>query len=109
MGFNKIQFNSEHGIKPESIKKAIKETLDDDNYISNKNIEKISSTLNIRKRFPKVDQSNVINVIKELEKEMYRNAKDLEFEKAAKLRDQISSLQDNFLDMPNKQKKKQRS
>tara|TARA_B100000614_G_scaffold244830_1_gene249391 strand:- start:2038 stop:4071 length:2034 start_codon:yes stop_codon:yes gene_type:complete len=98
-----MQFNSEHGIKPESIKKAIKETLDDDNYISNKNIEKISSTLNIRKRFPKVDQSNVINVIKELEKEMYRNAKDLEFEKAAKLRDQISSLQDNFLDMPNKQ------
>ena len=59
--------------------------------------------MNIRKRFPKVDQSNVINVIKELEKEMYRNAKDLEFEKAAKLRDQISSLQDNFLDMPNKQ------
>ena len=98
-----MQFNSEHGIKPESIKKAIKETLDDDNYISNKNIEKISSTLNIRKRFPKVDQSNVINVIKELEQEMYRNAKDLEFEKAAKLRDQISSLQDNFLDMPNKQ------
>ena len=31
---------------------------------------------------------------------MYSHAKDLEFEKAAKIRDQIESLQANFLDMP---------
>ena len=49
-----------------------------------------------------------MNVVKELEKEMYSNAKNLEFEKAAKIRDQIASLQDNFLDMPNKQKKTSR-
>ena len=103
-----LSFNEENIIKPESIKKAIQGTLDDDNFTSNKNLEKISSASNIRKKFPKIDQTNIINVIKELEKEMYSNAKDLEFEKAAKIRDQITSLQENFLDMPNKQKKTSR-
>jgi len=40
---------------------------------------------------------------------MFKYARELEFEEAAKIRDQITSLQDNFLDMPNKQQKKQRS
>jgi excinuclease ABC subunit B len=31
--------------------------------------------------------------IQELEKEMYQHARDLEFEEAARLRDQIKSLQ----------------
>ena len=102
------QFNKANNIKPMSIKKAIKETLDDDNYISNKKLEKISFTPKVKKKFPHIDQSNVVNVVKELEKEMFKCARELEFEQAAKIRDQITSLQDNFLDMPNKQKKKQR-
>ena len=102
------EYNKLNNIKPTSIKKAIKETLDDDNYISNKKLEKISFTPKVRKKYPQVNQSNVINVVKELEKEMFRCARELEFEEAAKIRDQITSLQDNFLDMPNKQKKKQR-
>ena len=103
------EYNKKNNIKPTSIKKAIKETLDDNNYISNKKLEKISFTPKVKKKFPKINQSNVINVVKELEKEMFSCARELEFEEAAKIRDQITSLQDNFLDMPNKQKKKQRS
>ena len=103
------EYNRINNIKPTSIKKAIQETLDDDNYISNKKLEKISFTPKVKKKFPQINQSNVINVVKELEKEMFRCARELEFEEAAKIRDQITSLQDNFLDMPNKQKKKQRS
>ena len=102
------KYNKVNDIKPTSIKKAIRDTLDDDNYISNKKLEKISFTPRVKKKFPQIDQSNVINVVKELEKEMFRYAKDLEFEQAAKIRDQITSLQDNFLDMPNKQSKKSR-
>jgi len=36
---------------------------------------------------------------------MFSHAKDLEFEKAAKIRDQIETIQENFLDMPNKNKR----
>ena len=35
---------------------------------------------------------------------MFVHARDLEFEKAAQIRDQIATIQENFLDLPNKNK-----
>ena len=100
-----ILHNDKHNIKPESIKKAIKEALDEDIYISAKKLDKLTLISNVKKKFPKVNSDNVISVIKELEKYMFSHAKDLEFEKAAKIRDQIETIQENFLDMPNKNKR----
>jgi len=100
-----ILHNNKHNIKPESIKKAIKEALDEDIYISAKKLDKLTLISNVKKKFPKVNSDNVISVIKELEKHMFSHAKDLEFEKAAKIRDQIETIQENFLDMPNKNKR----
>ena len=100
-----IQHNNKHNIKPESIKKAIKEALDEDIYISAKKLDKLTLISNVKKKFPKVNGDNVISVIKELEKHMFSHAKDLEFEKAAQIRDQIETIQENFLDMPNKNKR----
>jgi len=99
-----LRHNIENNITPTSIKKAIRQTLDDDDYISSNKIEKLSQLSNLKKKFNKIDSDNVISVINELEKQMYNLAKDLEFEKAAKIRDQISELQRNFLSMPNRQK-----
>ena len=100
-----IQHNNKHNIKPESIKKAIKDALDEDIYISAKKLDKLTLISNVKKKFPKVNSDNVISVIKELEKHMFSHAKDLEFEKAAQIRDQIETIQENFLDMPNKNKR----
>ena len=100
-----IQHNNKHDIKPESIKKAIKEALDEDIYISAKKLDKLTLISNVKKKFPKVNSDNVISVIKELEKHMFSHAKALEFEKAAQIRDQIETIQENFLDMPNKNKR----
>jgi len=99
-----LRHNIENNITPTSIKKAIRQTLDDDDYISSNKIEKLSQLSNLKKKFNKIDSDNVISVINELEKQMYNLAKDLEFEKAANIRDQISELQRNFLSMPNRQK-----
>ena len=103
----KIQtsFNKLHNIKPESIKKAIKDALDDDIYVSNKKLDKLTLISNVKKKFPKVSGSNVTSVIKELEKHMFMHAKNLEFEKAAQIRDQISTIEENFLDMPKKNRR----
>ena len=103
----KIQtsFNKLHNIKPESIKKAIKEALNDDIYVSNKKLDKLTLISNVKKKFPKVSGNNVISVIKELEKHMFMHAKNLEFEKAAQIRDQISTIEENFLDMPKKNRR----
>jgi excinuclease ABC subunit B len=100
-----IQHNNKHNIKPESIKKAIKEALDEDIYISAKQLDKLTLISNVKKKFPRVTSDNVTSVIKELEKHMFSHAKDLEFEKAAQIRDQIETIQENFLDMPNKNKR----
>ena len=95
-----VSFNKMNNIKPQGIKKAIKEYLDEDIYLSNKKIDKVANISEIKKRFPKVKESNVHLIIKKLENQMFEYAKDLEFEKAAELRDQISSLQESFLEMP---------
>ena len=103
-----IRHNEKYNIKAEGIKKAIKEALDEDIYVSSKKLDKLSLISNVKKKFPKVNGDNVISVIKELEKHMFSHAKDLEFEKAAQIRDQIETIQANFLDMPNKNKRSKR-
>ncbi len=103
-----IAHNKKNNIKPEGIKKAIKEALDEDVYVSGKKLDKLTLISNVKKKFPKVNGDNVISVIKELEKHMFAHAKDLEFEKAAQIRDQIETIQENFLDMPNKNKRSKR-
>tara|TARA_Y100000992_G_C21262505_1_gene492075 strand:+ start:49 stop:2079 length:2031 start_codon:yes stop_codon:yes gene_type:complete len=103
-----ISHNEKYNIKAEGIKKAIKEALDEDIYVSSKKLDKLSLISNVKKKFPKVNGDNVISVIKELEKHMFSHAKDLEFEKAAQIRDQIETIQANFLDMPNKNKRSKR-
>ncbi|MEC9206119.1 MAG: excinuclease ABC subunit UvrB [Pseudomonadota bacterium] len=95
-----IKFNKENNIRPEGIKKAVREYLDEDVYLSNKKLDKVTYISEVKKRFPKVKESNAHIIIGKLEKQMFQYAKDLEFEKAAELRDQISSIQENFLDMP---------
>ncbi len=100
-----ISHNKKNNIKPEGIKKAIKEALDEDVYVSAEKLDKLTLISNVKKKFPKVNSDNVISVIKELEKHMFSHAKDLEFEKAAQIRDQIETIQSNFLDMPNKNKR----
>jgi excinuclease ABC subunit B len=99
-----VEHNKKNNIKPEGIKKAIKEALDEDIYVSAKKLDKLTLISNVKKKYPKVNGDNVISVIKELEKHMFVHARDLEFEKAAQIRDQIATIQENFLDLPNKNK-----
>ena len=99
-----IEHNKKNNIKPEGIKKAIKEALDEDIYVSAKKLDKLTLISNVKKKYPKVSGDNVVSVIKELEKHMFGHARDLEFEKAAQIRDQIATIQENFLDLPNKNK-----
>ena len=55
---------------------------------------------NKKKKLTKVNSNNVTSIITQLEKEMYNHAKNLEFEDAAKIRDQINDLQEKYLMLP---------
>ena len=95
-----IAYNDENNIKPKGIKKDIREALDEDTYIDNDSLDKLQIVSNSKKKFTKVNSNNVTSIITELEKEMYNHANNLEFEDAAKLRDQINELQEKYLMLP---------
>jgi excinuclease ABC subunit B len=95
-----MQFNEDNNIQPVSIKKDIRQALDEDSYIENDALDKLQLVSSSKKKFTKVNSDNVTSIISQLEKEMYNHAKNLEFEQAAKIRDQINELQEKYLMFP---------
>ena len=95
-----MQFNEDNNIQPVSIKKDIRQALDEDSYIENDALDKLQLVSSSKKKFTKVNSGNVTSIISQLEKEMYNHAKNLEFEQAAKIRDQINELQEKYLMFP---------
>lgn len=85
-----IAYNKEHNITPQTIHKAVEDILEREKQDA---IENENNDLRIRKSaYNMLDPSQRKKYIAELEKEMLQAAKDLEFEKAAVLRDEISNI-----------------
>ena len=95
-----VSYNKSNNIKPVGVQKDIREALDEDTYINNDSLDKLQIVSNSKKKFTKVNSNNVTSIITQLEKEMYNHAKNLEFEDAAKIRDQINDLQEKYLMLP---------
>jgi excinuclease ABC subunit B len=76
-------YNKEHGITPQGIKKAIKDIT-----------ERVRIVAEARAAYTPtpISKDEVIRLIKDLESQMRKAAKNLEFEKAALLRDRIIEL-----------------
>ena len=82
-----VTFNQEHGIQPVSIYKAVRDLTD---QLSVRAVAE--SKPEYRVRGERMERSEMQRVITELEKQMKEAAKNLEFEKAAVLRDQVFEL-----------------
>jgi excinuclease ABC subunit B len=80
------KYNREHGITPKSIVKPVKELLA---------IEELDY-VRLPVKLPKdiKSEEDLIEKINRLEKEMWECAKRWEFEKAAKLRDEVKKLRE---------------
>jgi len=79
-----IAYNAEHGITPESVKKAIY-ALD----INDKDLQADAIELMAGAGVPRED---LLAIVRDLEKEMRRLAKELQFEDAGRVRDRIIAL-----------------
>ncbi|MFB0545561.1 MAG: excinuclease ABC subunit UvrB [Anaerolineae bacterium] len=86
-----IAYNEAHGIVPASIIKEIRDLTDQVRAVAEKRAE-----YEIRGEIPKDEMARLI---KELEKQMKAAAAELEFEKAAVLRDQIFELRRELKEM----------
>jgi len=82
--------NQEHGIVPASIVKAVRDLTDS---VRSATEEKERGAIGI-----KMPKDELSRLIKELEKQMKQAAQELEFEKAALLRDQIFELRQEMED-----------
>lgn len=94
------QYNELHGITPEGVKKAITDIMEG----------AYSEGKSYTRRWAKVAEEPVeyagqppdllMKKIKQLEERMYKHARDLEFEEAARLRDEIRRIQALGLGLP---------
>ena len=82
------EYNETHQIIPKSIKKSVQESLINYEKLATVPLELEEEHL-LRKDFPRL--------IEKLEKEMYSAARNLEFEKAAELRDRIKKIREKDL------------
>ena len=74
------EYNKEHGITPQTIRKSVRDT------IKASIVEDIQTEYNIK-------EEDIKDVIEKLTNEMISHAQNLEFEKAAELRDKIKELE----------------
>ena len=85
-----IAFNLEHGITPRSVVKRIKDLID--GVYSEKSGKEAEKLQMAQAMVEDMSEKDVAKEIKRLEKQMVEHAKNLEFEKAARVRDQLNVL-----------------
>lgn len=95
-----VEHNEKHDIVPKSVKRSVADILDA-SPIPGK-----GGTARMKIAEPGADYGKQITPevamkqIKKMEKQMFQHAKDLEFEEASKLRDEIAKLRKLALDLP---------
>ncbi|MCC7277230.1 MAG: excinuclease ABC subunit UvrB [Chromatiaceae bacterium] len=87
------EFNALHGITPQTIHKAIADILEGATPGGPRSAREYAKVAEETAEYASLTPAQMARKIKALEKEMYGYAKDLEFEKAAAVRDRLKELQ----------------
>lgn len=82
-----MAFNLEHGITPKGISKSVDDIMEGAYFSMRKN-----TVAEKRASYTHLSSDDLIKTINTLEKQMYAHAKNMEFEQAAKIRDEIVAL-----------------
>jgi len=89
-----IAFNLANGITPIGVHKAIKDIID--GVYDPDEEKRIALDAKAKQEFGAMDEKSRVKTLKSLEKAMFDAAKNLEFEKAAELRDQVARLKEEM-------------
>jgi excinuclease ABC subunit B len=93
-----IAFNLENGITPRSVVKRIRDLIDG---VYSEKSGKEAEKLEMQKALVEdMSEKDIAREIKRLEKQMIEHAKNLEFEKAARVRDQLHVLKQQAFGAP---------
>ena len=90
--------NTEHGIVPKSVRKAVRDIIDGATSDAAQEIAKTKIDRVELGGMPDLNNpKNLAKALKDLEKEMFQYAENLEFEKAARARDQLEEIRAQYL------------
>ena len=97
------QYNKLHGITPEGVKKAITDIMEGAHYDTKAQRRKWAKAAEEPAEYAGQPPELLMKKIRQLEDRMYKHARDLEFEEAAKLRDEIQRIRTYGLGLPQEQ------
>ncbi|GIX26572.1 excinuclease ABC subunit UvrB [Pelomicrobium sp. G1] len=89
-----LAFNAQHGIVPRSVSKRIKDLID--GIYEPESAKPLLKAAEVRAGYRILSEEQYAKEIKRVEKEMLEAAKNLEFERAAQLRDLLHSLKNRL-------------
>ena len=91
------EYNQKHNITPKGIQKSIKDILESDLQHSPQQLKQQIKMAEEAAQYLALSPAQLAKKIKQLENQMFDHAKNLEFEEAAKIRDQIHKLKEGVL------------
>jgi len=94
-----VAYNEAHGIKPESIRKAVADVMEGAREAGLVKVRRGRGT-EPRPAYETMPPETLLKKISKLEQEMFRHARELEFEEAARIRDEIAEIRRVGLGLP---------
>jgi excinuclease ABC subunit B len=94
-----VAFNHAHGITPVTIRKQVRDIMEGARN-AGRSRGRIRKTAEPAPDYANLSIEQVVQRLKKLEQKMYRHARDLEFEEAARVRDEIDQLRHFGLGLP---------
>jgi len=94
-----VSFNEEHGITPRSIIKKVHDIMESAHPGAPGSSKHYARVAEEMLEYAVTDPRKLAQKLKKLEQQMYKHAQNLEFEEAARLRDQIKHLRASSLEL----------
>ena len=93
-------YNDEHGITPRGVKKAVRDILEGALGAGRSTTRGYAKIAEDQVKYGRMTPAQLAKEVGKLEQKMYEHARNLEFEEAAQLRDQINHIQLGNLGLP---------
>jgi excinuclease ABC subunit B len=95
-----VAYNEEHGISPQGIQKAVADVMEGARAYAAGVRAPLPKAADERARYEAMTPEKRIKLIRQMEVQMQKAARDLEFEEAARLRDDIRRLREIDMGLP---------
>ena len=92
-----LAHNEAHGITPKSVKKAVADVMEGARSSSDTGPRAFARVAEELSEYGRMSAQELNKEIKQLEEQMYRHARDLEFEEAAAIRDRVRRIREGNL------------